>query len=91
VVVIDAPRFEDDAEGPLIPGLADVTLLVLHSGQSRWSRVDAALGRLRLVSRGPVRLCVDRASGRGYTPFGSGVARRGRRTTVPAEAQGSTG
>ena len=24
VVVIDAPRFEDDAEGPLIPGLADV-------------------------------------------------------------------
>jgi hypothetical protein len=91
VVVIDAPRFEDDAEGPLIPGLADVTLLVLHSGQSRWSRVDAALGRLRLVSKGPVRLCVDRASGRGYTPFGSGVARRGRRTTVPAEAQGSTG
>jgi hypothetical protein len=91
VVVIDAPRFEDDAEGPLLPGLADVTLLVLHSGQSRWSLVEVALGRLRMVSKGPVRLCVDRASGRGYTAFGSSVTRRGRRTTVPAEAQGSTG
>jgi hypothetical protein len=90
VVVIDSPRLEDDAEAPLIPGLADVTLLVLHSGQSRWSRVETALGRLRLVAKGPVRLCVDRGSGRGYTSLGSSHARRGRQASMQTEAQGTT-
>ena len=90
VVVIDSPRLEDDAEAPLIPGLADVTLLVLHSGQSRWSRVDTALGHLGLVARGPVRLCVDRGSGRGYTSLGSSHARRGRQASMQTEAQGTT-
>jgi hypothetical protein len=89
VVVVESPRL-DDAEGTLVPGLADVTLLVLHSGQSRWSRVEDALGHLQLVAKGPVRLCVDRASGRGYTSPGASHARRGRRAAVQTEAQGTS-
>jgi hypothetical protein len=90
VVVVESPRLED-AEAPLLPGFADVTLLVLHSGQSTWSRADVALGHLRLVAKGPVRLCVDRASGRGYTSPGASYERRSRRTTVHTEAQGTSG
>jgi Mrp family chromosome partitioning ATPase len=88
-VIVDAPRIEDDAEAPLVAGMADLTLLVIHSGQTTWSRLDSALAHLRRITSRPVRTAVDRASGRGYAaPAGTEAPRRSRRERVEAGAAG---
>jgi hypothetical protein len=79
VVVIDAPAVLEDSETLPLIACADIVLLTVRPGATRWNPLGSAVSLIQRVAKRPLHICYDRA------PTSSSVPAAGELKPEPAE------
>lgn len=61
VVVIDTPAVLEDSETLPLIATADIVLLTVRPGRTRWNPLGAAVALIQRVAKRPLHICYDRA------------------------------
>lgn len=76
VVVIDTPAVLEDSEALPLIATADIVLLTVRPGRTRWNPLGAAVALIQRVAKRPLHICYDRADEASSVPV-AGVQRSG--------------
>jgi Mrp family chromosome partitioning ATPase len=68
VVVLDSPTVLEDSETLPLMACADVVLLTVRPGASKWNPLGAAVSLIQRVAKRPLHICYDRAASSSSIP-----------------------